>query len=373
MAAQSAVSDVDGKTGILLYRGYAVADLADHASFEEVGHLLLEGKLPTRSELDAFKKDLARYRVLPAPVVELLRKLPKNATPMAALRTSVSFLGSIDPDGEDMAQISKTDKGRLDRERHKVRRLFAQIPAIVCAHHRIRQGLEPIAPDQTLGHAADFLYMMSGKKPTPAMEKAFDLCLVLHAEHGLNASTFACRVTIATLSDVHSAVVSAIGTLKGPLHGGANEEVMRMLMDIRTPENAVKWVEDALANGKKIMGMGHRVYKVYDPRARILREWSRKLGEDKGEPHWFKMSEIIEKAVTEKKPNIHPNVDFFSATVYHHLGIPADLFTPIFAVSRISGWCAHILEQLADNRLIRPESDYIGKRDLKVLPIEQRS
>jgi citrate synthase len=373
VAAQSTISDVDGDTGILLYRGYAVADLADNASFEEVAYLLLEGKLPTRSELSAFKDDLAAHRSLPEPVLDVLRRLPKTTPPMAALRSALSVLGSFDPDGDDISQITKNDKSRLDRERKKVRRLVAQVAAVVAAHHRIRQGLDPVAPDPALGHAADFLYAVSGKKPTAAQERAFDLCLVLHAEHGLNASTFAARVTIATLSDMHSAVVSGIGALRGPLHGGANEQVMVMLKQIPDPANAGKWVEDALSRGDKIMGMGHRVYKVYDPRARILKEWSKRLGEEKGEPHWFQMSDIIEKAVNAKKPNIHPNVDFYSATVYHHLGIPTDLFTPIFAVSRIAGWCAHILEQLADNRLIRPESEYIGPRGLKVAPIEQRS
>lgn len=373
VAAQSTISDVDGDTGILLYRGYAVADLADNATFEEVACLLLEGKLPTRSELSAFKDDLTAHRTLPEPVLDVLRRLPKTTPPMAALRSALSVLGSFDPDGEDISQITKTDKSRLDRERKKVRRLVAQVAAVVAAHHRIRQGLEPVAPDPALGHAANFLYAVSGKKPTAAEERAFDLCLVLHAEHGLNASTFAARVTIATLSDMHSAVVSGIGALRGPLHGGANEQVMVMLKKIPDPANAGKWVEDALARGEKIMGMGHRVYKVYDPRARILKEWSRRLGEEKGEPHWFQMSDIIEKAVNAKKPNIHPNVDFYSATVYHHLGIPTDLFTPIFAVSRIAGWCAHVLEQLADNRLIRPESEYIGPRGLKVAPIDQRS
>lgn len=373
VAAESTISDVDGKTGILLYRGYAVADLAEHCGYEEVAHLLLEGKLPNRAELDGYKRELSGYRALPQPVVDALVRLPKGTTPMTALRTGVSLLGAYDPDGEDMSQIVKTDRTRLDREQRKVRRLVAQIATLVASYHRIRAGLEVVAPDPALSHAANFLYMATGRRPTPAQEKAFDLCLVLHAEHGLNASTFACRVTIATLSDTHSAVTSGIGALKGPLHGGANEEVMKMLADIGTPEKAKEWVADALTHGKKIMGMGHRVYKVYDPRARILKEWSRKLGEEKGEPHWFAMSEIIEKAVNASKPNIHPNVDFYSATVYHHLGVPADLFTPIFAVSRTAGWCAHILEQLADNRLIRPESDYVGQRDLKVVPLAQRA
>jgi citrate synthase len=372
VAAQSAISDVDGKTGILLYRGYAVADLAEHAGYEETAHLLLEGKLPNKAELAAFKKDLASHRDLPAPVVDALRKLPKSASTMSALRTGISMLAAFDPDGDDMAQVTKTDKSRLDREKKKVRRLVAQLPAVAATFHRIKNGLDPVPADPSLSHAADFLHRVLGRKPTADEERCFDLCLVIHAEHGLNASTFACRVTVATLSDIHSGIVSGIGALKGPLHGGANEEVMKMLESIGSVERVTGWIQDALANGKKVMGMGHRVYKVYDPRARILKEWSKRLGEQKGEPHWFQMSEIIEKAVNAQKPNIHPNVDFYSATVYRHLGIPAELFTPIFAVSRVAGWCAHALEQLADNRLIRPESDYIGPTGLKVVPIDQR-
>jgi citrate synthase len=251
-------------------------------------------------------------------------------------------------------------------------RLIAQFAGIVCAYHRIREGKEPVAADPSLRHAANFLYMMTGKKPSPQAEKAFDVCLVLHAEHGFNASTFSARVTVATLTDFHSAIAAAIGTLKGPLHGGANEQVMVMLEEIKDPAKAAEWVKHALTSGKKVMGFGHRVYKTYDPRARILREWSRKLGDECGEPHWFAMSDIVEKTMKSEK-NIDPNVDFYSATVYHHLGIPTDLFTPIFAVSRIAGWCAHVLEQLSDNRLIRPLSEYVGPRDLKAVPVDRRT
>jgi len=371
IASQTSISVVDGKTGVLLYRGYAVADLADKVTFEEAAHLLLEGALPNKAQLEAFRADIRAQQALPAKVIDLLRLVPRDGNPMSVLRTAVSFLGTLSADNEEMSDITKTDRSRLDREKVKCRRLIARFATVVCAFHRIRSGLEPIAPDPKLGLAANFLYMMSGKKPSPGMERAFDLCLTLHAEHGFNASTFSARVTIATLSDLHSAITSAIGTLKGPLHGGANEQVMVMLDEIGSPEKAAEWVKTALTTGKKVMGFGHRVYKVYDPRAKILREWSRKLGEEHGEPKWFEMSQIVEKTVKETK-NIDPNVDFYSATVYHHLGIPRDLFTPIFAVSRIAGWCAHCVEQLSDNRLYRPESEYVGPRDVTVLPIDKR-
>jgi citrate synthase len=372
VAAQCAISAVDGKSGILLYRGYAVADLADNAGFEEVAYLLLEGKLPNQAELDKFHAELVACRAVPAPVIDLLRRMPRGANVMSALRTAVSLLGQYDPTGEEMGEIPKGDRTRLDHERAKAVRMIAQFATIVCAFHRIRSGLEPVAPDPGLRHAANFLYMLTGKRPGAQAEKAFDVCLVLHAEHGFNASTFSARVTVATLTDFHSAMAAAIGTLKGPLHGGANEQVMVMLDEIKSPAAAADWVRGALAAGRKIMGFGHRVYKTYDPRARILREWSRRLGEERGEPHWFAISDVVEKTMKAEK-NIDPNVDFYSATVYHHLGIATDLFTPIFAVSRIAGWCAHVLEQLSDNRLIRPLSEYTGPHDLKAVPLAQRT
>jgi citrate synthase len=332
-------------------------------SYEEVVHLLYHNHLPNTKELADLKAVLAGYRELPQGVIDLLTNLPKDCPPMHAIRTGVSALGCYDTTADD---------DNMDAQRRKALRLIAQIPVITAYFHRSRQGLPLIAPDAKLGEAANFLWMIDGEKPSVEKESTMDMCYVLHADHGMNASTFSARVTIATLSDMYSAVTTAIGTLKGPLHGGANEGVIKMLKEIGSLDQVDAYVADCLAQKRKIMGIGHRVYKVLDPRAPHLKRMAQILSSKLGEPKWIQMSErIAEIMLTEK--NLHANVDFYSATVYYSLGIPTDLFTPIFAIARTSGWTAHVLEQLADNRLIRPQSVYTGPVGLTVYPIAQRA
>ena len=318
--------------------------------------------MPNEKELSDLKATLAQFRDIPQGVIDIICKLPKDAAPMHVLRTAVSALGCFDTTSEDDSQHS---------QRRKALRLVAQVPVVTAYFHRNRQGLPLVPPDPKFGEAANFLWMINGTPPTKDMEATMDVCYVLHADHGMNASTFSARVTIATLSDMYSAITTAIGTLKGPLHGGANEGVIKMLQEIGSLEAVDAWVEDALAQKKKIMGIGHRVYKVLDPRAPHLKRMAQILSSQLGEPKWIQMSERIAELMLSKK-NLHANVDFYSATVYYSLGIPTDLFTPLFAISRTSGWTAHVLEQLADNRLYRPESQYTGPVGLKVVPIEQR-
>ncbi|MGH7572676.1 MAG: citrate/2-methylcitrate synthase [Gemmatimonadota bacterium] len=363
VVAESEISYVDGQAGKLVYRGYSIEDLAEHSTFEETVALLLDGELPGRSRLDELSAGLAAQRALDDRALEVLRGLPTDAEPMAVLRTIVSALGTVDPDTLD---------GSPEATRRKTIRLIARFPTIVAAFDRLRRGEEPVDPRQDLGHAANFLYMLSGKDPDPDDAHVLDVCLILHAEHGMNASTFSARVTAATLSDIHSAITSAVGTLKGPLHGGANQEVMKMLLEIegRGIEPGA-YVREKLGRKEKIMGFGHRVYKTMDPRAPILRRFSRDLTERAGQPQWFEISEEIVETMTSEK-GIDPNVDFFSASTYHALGIPTDLFTPIFAISRISGWCTHVEAQYAHNRLIRPRAKYVGKKDLSYRPVNQR-
>jgi citrate synthase len=323
----------------------------------------LSKRLPPAKELANFKRKLAASRKLHPRTISLLKSMPRHTPPMEALRTAVSSLALYDKDDESM------DPAANDR---KAIHLLAQTPTIVAAFDRIRDGKRPIAPNPRLGHAANFLYMVSGKKPDADQERIFDVCLILHADHELNASTFAARVTAATLSDMHSAVTSAIGALKGPLHGGANEQVMKMLLQIKDEKNVEAFIKGKLERHEKIMGFGHRVYeKNGDPRAKILFRFSEKLGKKTGEPKWFRMSTVIEKEVWEDK-NIRPNVDFYSASTYHYLGLHTDIFTPIFAVSRMSGWLSHILEQYAHNRLIRPRAEYKGPVNQRVVPIARR-
>jgi citrate synthase len=362
VAAETRLSDVRGEAGELVYAGYNIHELAGKTTFEEVVHLLHENRLPNRSELDTLKRKLASYRNLPAGVIQILRALPKETPPMHALRTGVSALGCFDPEADN-----NDPPGRKE----KALKLIAQVPVIVAAFHQLRGGKEPVAPDASLGEAANFLYMLDGKKPSQEKAGIMDLCYVLHADHGMNASTFSARVTIATLSDVYSAITTAIGTLKGPLHGGANEGVIKMLQEIGSPDRVDAYVEDALANKKKIMGIGHRVYKTLDPRAPHLKKMAQELSLKLGDSKWIQMSERIASLMLEKK-HLNANVDFYSATVYYSLGIPIDLFTPIFAIARTAGWTAHVLEQLEDNRLIRPQSIYTGAVGLKVTPIDQR-
>jgi citrate synthase len=362
VAAQSSISDVNGEEGKLIYAGYDIHDLAQHATFEEVIYLLWNGKLPTASELGALKSQLNNEAGLPAEIIQLIRLLPKTANPMDMLRTVVSALGLYDPDGPDNS---------LEANLRKAVRLTAKFPIIVTTFQRVRNGQEPVQPREGLSLAANFLYTLNGEQPDKIATRTMDVAFVLHADHELNASTFAARVTAATLSDMYSAIVSAIGTLKGPLHGGANEGVIKNLLEIGSVEGVEQWVKDALAKKKKIMGFGHRVYRTVDPRATHLAEMSRQFGERTGETKWYEMSTKMEEVVKREK-HLNANVDFYSASTYYALGIPTDLFTPIFACSRISGWTAHVLEQFRTNRLIRPRAEYVGPRGLKYVPIEQR-
>ena len=362
VVANTHLSSVRGQEGQLIYNGYDIDDLAGHVSYEEVVHLLHHGKLPNQAELDELNEQLRGFRELPQGVIDIIKALPNDAAPMHALRTGISALGCWDTSAEDQS---------LYQQRRQCTRLIAQIPVITAIFHRHRQGKEIVAPDSSLGEAANFLYMMSGEKPTDEAVDTLDMCYVLHADHGMNASTFSSRVTIATLSDVYSAITSAIGTLKGPLHGGANEGVIKMLQEIGSPDNVDAFIDDALAQKKKIMGIGHRVYKVLDPRAPHLKKMAQILSSQLGEPKWIQMSERIAELMLEKK-GLNANVDFYSATVYYSLGIPTDLFTPIFAIARTAGWTAQVLEQLADNRLIRPSANYVGPEGLKVTPIADR-
>jgi citrate synthase len=358
----SSVCDVNGKTGQLIYRGYDIHDLVHHTTFEEVVYLLWNEDLPTRQQLQQLDNDLKANRALPQGVIDLIKSVPRGSPPMDVLRTTVSLLGLYDPEGRDNS-IAAT--------RRKAVRLQAQIPSIVATYHRVREKKDIVPPDNSLSLAANLLYMMTGEKPDEYAAKTMDVALILHADHEFNASTFAARVTIATLSDIYDAITSAIGALSGPLHGGANEQVMRMLLQVKDEAAADDWIRDALARKARIMGFGHRVYKTDDPRAVELKEMSRELGERTGQPQWFRISDRIQRIMLEEK-GLYANVDFYSASAYYVMGIPIDLYTPIFAASRISGWAAHVLEQLSNNRLIRPRSDYVGPRDKRVVPIDQR-
>ncbi|MEA1853377.1 citrate synthase [Cytobacillus sp. OWB-43] len=361
VATTSAISSIIDDT--LTYVGYNIDDLAGNASFEEVIYLLWHGKLPTQSQLDELKAQLAENMNLPQEVLAHFKTYPIDQVhPMAALRSAVSLLGLYDEEADVMEE---------DANYRKAIRLQAKVPAIVAAFARVRKGLEPIAPKKELSFAANFLFMLNGEEPEDVAVEAMNKALVLHADHELNASTFTARVCVATLSDMYSGITAAIGALKGPLHGGANEAVMKMLKEIGTLDNVEPAIREKLANKDKIMGFGHRVYRKGDPRAKHLREMSKRLTELTGEPHWYEMSTKIEGIVTGEK-DLPPNVDFYSASVYHSLGIDHDLFTPIFAVSRVSGWLAHILEQYSNNRLIRPRADYTGPGMQAYVPVEQR-
>ena len=363
VAARTSMSDVNGRTGKLLYRGFDIAELAEKSNFEETCYLLYKGELPNRAELDQLKKDLGEQRHLPPQLLTMLKQLDPKAEPMDLLRTGVSALAHFDADVADMSQEANV---------RKALRLVAQTTTLVAAIGRLHRGLEPLEPDPSQSVAADFLRMWSGKQPDETATKVFDVCLILHADHGMNASTFTARVIASTLSDMHSAVTGAIGALKGPLHGGANAAVMEMLEEIGDVDKADAWVRDALENKKRVMGFGHRVYKVYDPRATVLKKFSKELGERAGEPKWYDMSEKVEKVVLDVK-KLNPNVDFYSASTYHVLGLERFIFTPIFALSRMAGWTAHILEQYENNRLMRPESEYVGPANVVYTPLEERS
>lgn len=365
VATSSAICYLDGDRGVLAYCGYDIHDLAQHATFEEVCYLLWHRRLPTRAELGDLQSQLIAGRALPEPVLRLMRTLPAG-NGMDLLRTLTSALGNYDPDANDNSPQANY---------RKAVRLTAQISSIVATMGRMKNGGGPIDPDAVLGHAANFLYMLTGERPSGLATKAFDIALILHADHELNASTFAARVAAATLTDIHSAIVAAIGTLKGPLHGGANADVMKLLLEIGADvpiEKAEEVIRGKLARKEKIPGFGHRVYHTEDPRATHLRQMSKELTAKAGMPIWFEMSQRIESLVKAEK-KLNPNVDFYSATTYHALGIHVDLFTPIFAVSRVSGWTAHVLEQYANNRLIRPRAEYIGPEyPQRYVPVEQR-
>ena len=362
VASQTSLSFIDGLKGVLVYRGYNIHELAPNASFIEGVFLLWNGRLPTHPELDAFEARLAGLRALDPRTLDGLRTLPGDAVPMSALRTGISLEGMHDPDAEDNS---------AEANRRKAERLVARTPTIIAAIHRIRQGKEPLAPDPALSLSADFVRMANGEPGTEEAVEALDRTLLLYLDHGFNASTFACRVIAATLGDMHSAVTGGVGALKGSLHGGANARAMQTLLEIGSLDNVGPWLEKAFAEKRKIMGFGHRVYRTEDPRATHLREMSRVLTNQAGLGEFYEMSRELEDQMIARK-GINPNVDFYCATVYYALGIPIDLYTPLFAMGRMGGWTAHVMEQHGDNRLIRPRAEYVGEMDLAWAPIEDR-
>ena len=364
VAAQTAISDIDGKLGKLWYVGYSIDDLAEHSTFEEITYLLQNLRLPTQDELDELTEQMVNDREAVDFILELMPTLAEQTSPMSMLRTSVSAASAYDPDGWDQSPAANY---------RKAIRLVSLIPTLIAHYDRHRKGLDVMEPNPKLPHAANFLLMLSGEEPSPDSADAFDTLFILYADHTMNASTFTARVVASTLSDMHSAVTAAISALKGPLHGGANELAMRMLQDIGDPSRAREYVHDLFARKEKIMGFGHRVYRnVDDPRATILRKLSRELGEAAGDTRWYEISEEVEKAVMEEK-GLRPNVDFYAGSVLYYLGLSIDLFTPMFAAARAAGWTAHIREQYADNRIIRPESEYVGPRDQQWVPVEERA
>jgi citrate synthase len=368
VVGQSRLCEIDGEAGTLIYVGYDIDDLARHTTFEEVAYLLWNLRLPNRDELRELRRRITAEQALHPELLDLLRRFPHEIDPMAALRTAVSAMAFYDSEAEEMSEAAN---------RRKSIRMTAQIPTILAAFDRLRQGKEPIPPRDDLGIAANFLYMLNGEPADDLRVRTFDAALVLHAEHGLNASTFAARVTAGTTADIYSCVVSAIGTLKGPLHGGANVRVMQMLSEMESSgQSAGEWVRGALARKERIMGFGHRVYRATDPRATVLRELADQIMQGKEDTRWLDLSDEVRTVMAEEMEKagkkIYPNVDFFSASVYRTLGIGVDLYTAIFAMARVTGWTAHLLEQYAHNRLIRPKADYIGPRGLQVEPIEQR-
>ena len=363
VATESTVCTVFGDEGRLIYRGYDIHDLADHSTFEETAYLLLNGDLPTRAQLKSFTAQIKASQKLDRVVLRIIKDAPAGANPMHVLRTAVSAAVFVDPDRGDDSRAA---------EYRKAVRLIAQLPTMLGAFQRLRSGQKPLTPRRGLSLAANTLYLLTGEIPETEVVRAFDVALILHADHELNASTFAARVIAATLADMHGAVTGAIAALAGPLHGGANTAVMKMLLDVKTPDRAEAWVRERLARKEKIMGFGHRVYRTEDPRASHLRRMSEELGRKFGQSHWFAIQRIIEDVVKRDK-GLYCNVDFYSASLYYVMGIPLDLYTPIFAVSRVSGWCAHVLEQHADNRLIRPRADYVGPLNRRWTPPRKRA
>jgi citrate synthase len=356
LACESSIAYIDGTIPELSFRGYNIHDIAQTLTFEQIAYLIWHDRLPNPEELRAFSAELASQRAVPDAVMALLRSVPQAAHPMVALRTAVSLLGTLDPRADD---ISAADNVR------KAKALTAQMPTIVAAQARLQMGREPIAPDPSLSHAANYCYMLTGKRPDATTTRTFDTMLILYAEHETNASTFACRVVTGTESDFYSAVVAGIGALKGPLHGGAIDDVMRMLMEIETPERAAAYIDEALAARRKLPGFGHRVYRAGDPRASQLRGMAQKLEETRGEGNWFAIATAAEQRMREAK-GIIANVDYFAAPVLYHLGFPLNVFTNVIASTRIVGWSAHILEQYANNRLIRPRARYVGQHGRKL-------
>lgn len=365
VAAQTEMSFIDGVEGVLEYVGIAIGDLAKHSTFEETVYLLWNKRLPKKQELEAFTKELRANYALPDGMLDRIRSVPKQAEPMHMLRTMVSALAMHDESPNDNS---------IEAAREKSLKILACTPAIVAAFDRHRRGLEPVAPEAGLGFSANFLYMLNGEKPTDAMTRAFDICMITHADHGLNNSTFTARVVISTLSDMYSAMTAAIGSLRGPLHGGANEGVMKMLNEIPAVADAEKYVMDKLAKKDRIMGFGHRVYKAKDPRAAELMTLAEQLARDTGNMDLYEKSHAIELVMEREvaSKGIYPNVDFYSATTYHCIGLKLDLFTPMFALSRIAGWAGHVIEQLDGNRLFRPKAEYVGPHAVAYTPIDQR-
>ena len=362
VAVQTEISSVDGPTSTLLYRGINIHELAERALYEEVAYLLLFGHLPNAAELGDFNFRLIANRWLPAPTYDLLRQLPRDTVPMEVLRTGISALSFFDPEIEDIS---------FESTQRKAVRLIAQLPVLCAAYHRIRNGLEPIVANPRLSHAANALYMLTGQEPDPDFVAALNAYFVLLADHGMNASTFTARVVASTQADLHSSITSALAALKGPLHGGANEATMLTLMEIDEVDRVDNWVDEAFAQKRKIMGFGHRIYKNMDPRARHLNFWAEKLGRKVNMSKYYEMSLKLALSILRHR-ELYPNVDFYSASMLYNLGIPIDLFTPMFACSRVAGWSAHVVEQYKDNALIRPQSEYIGPRDLHYKPIVDR-
>jgi citrate synthase len=362
VAAESAICDVNGTEGRLIFRGYDIRDLAEHSTYEEVVYLLWFGRLPRQTELEKFSKELRANLKLPHEVIAAMRQFPKKALPMEVLRTTVSLLSMYDPDETNDS---------LEATVRKATRLVAQLPVITAYWDNIRNGRDLQEAKPELNIAANFLYLLNGREPDQVSAKSLDVALVLHADHELNASTFAARVAAATLTDIHSATVAAIGTLKGPLHGGANQEVIKMLLNIKEPGRVEAYLDKMFAEHQKVMGFGHRVYRTEDPRAHHLRTMAEELGKRLDKSVWFEIASLVEEKVKRDKA-LNANVDFYSAPVYYMLGIPIDLYTPIFAISRMAGWAAHVLEQFNNNRLIRPRADYIGERNLLYAPIAAR-
>lgn len=363
VAAESRICRVEGDIGRLSYGGYDILDLVEHCTFEEVIYLLWYDELPNADQLAEFTAQLIAERQLPTGLVYTMRTLPHTTPPMDALRSCVSLLSVYDPD--------RPDDSSAEANWRRCFRLMAKLPCVVATFDRLRNGHEPVEPHPSLGLAGNFLYQLTGQIPSALQAQAFDVGLILHADHELNASTFAARVTVGTLSDIYSGITSAIGCLKGPLHGGANQEVIRMLHEVGLLDRVESYIMEKLARKEKIMGFGHRVYKTGDPRAAILRNWSKRMGEAAGETLWFQMSQKIDEVVQREK-GLYPNVDFYSASVYHTLNIPHDQYTPIFACSRVAGWLAHIMEQYSDNRLIRPIAKWTGAEPRSWVPLEER-